>query len=189
MLEALVDSTDQRAWRQFDRRYRPLLIEFAMRLGLDREQAGEVTQRTAVAFLETYRRGTYDRAKGRFKNWLLGMARHVIHDYFDECRKQPANTSGRSELDRRLRTIADPGRLSSVWDREWENHVLTICLNQAAKRFSERDMLVFRLLTSHGLSVMDVANRVSLAPSNVTTIKHRVLSYVRQCREQIEREG
>ncbi len=189
MLEALADANDQQAWERLDRRYRPLLIEFAMRIGLDREQAGEIAQRTAVAFCETYRQGTYDRAKGRFRNWLLGIARHEIHDYFQECRKHPRPVGGRAVLQERLRLIADPTRMSQVWDKEWENHVLRICIYHATQRFSERDMHVFTLLTSEGLSIKDAAARTALVPGNISTIKHRVLSYIRECRARIEEMG
>ena len=39
MLEGLFDSANERAWSEFDRRYRPLMIGFARRHGLAEQDA------------------------------------------------------------------------------------------------------------------------------------------------------
>ena len=188
LLEALVDPTDQWGWERFDRRYRPLIVGFATRLGLDRDRAEEIAQRSAVAFFDSYQRGQYDRSKGRLKNWLLGIARHEIHDHFEERSRRPVTPGQQSDVQDRLDLIDDPHRLSTIWDRQWEEHVLTICLQRAARRFSDRDLRV-KMLTAEGMSVSQVAGRMSLTESNVATIKHRILAYMRDVRARIERMG
>ena len=189
LLEALANPADERAWEQFDRRYRPLLVDFARRLGLPAQGANEVAQRTAVAFFKSYERGNYDPARGRFKNWLLGIARHEMQDYCAERARQPVTPSQRSDLEARLTLIDDPHRLSSAWDDQWQQRVLTICLEQAAQRFSDRDLRIFTMLTAEAMSVSQVAGHMSLTESNVTTIKHRILAFMREARARIEHLG
>ena len=43
LLEALLDPADDEIWQDFDRRYRPILIAFARRLGLPDEDAAHDT--------------------------------------------------------------------------------------------------------------------------------------------------
>lgn len=187
LLKGLLDPTDTRAWKRFDERYRPVLVNFALQLGLAGDDAEEIAQRASVAFFESYRRGHYDRSKGRLKNWLLGIAQHQIADYYAERARQPIAPAGRSELEARLGQLRDPDEFSSIWDRQWEAHVLTICVKRAAAKFSARDIRVFKMVTSEGRSPAQVARRLGISQTNVATIKHRVLSYIKGCREDVER--
>ena len=164
-------------------------MEFAIRLGLDRGRAEEIAQRSAVAFFDSYRRGQYDRSKGRLKSWLLGIARHEIQDDYAERSRRPVTPGQRSDVQDHFDLVDDAHRLSALWDRQWEEHVLTICLQRAARRFSERDLRIFKMLTAEGMSVSQVAGRMSLTDSNVATIKHRILAYMRDVRAKIERMG
>ena len=77
LLEALLDPADDEVWQDFDRRYRPILIAFAQRLGLPDEDAA---QDTLTRFVRSYREGKYDRDRGRLRSWIIGIARHCIYD-------------------------------------------------------------------------------------------------------------
>ena len=55
LLDGLFDSANQSIWREFDARYRPILMAFARRLGLNRDNAADVTQETLACFVRDYR--------------------------------------------------------------------------------------------------------------------------------------
>jgi hypothetical protein len=72
LLEGLHDPADAVAWEQFDRRYRPIVVGFASRLGLADADAADVAQEVMLQFVKEYRAGKYDRQRGR-----LGRTRPV----------------------------------------------------------------------------------------------------------------
>ena len=51
LLEALLDPADDEIWQDFDRRYRPILIAFARRLGLPDEDAADAAHDTLLRIL------------------------------------------------------------------------------------------------------------------------------------------
>ena len=73
LLEGLHDASNDAVWGEFDRRYRPVVFGFARRLGLDDADAADVAQETLTRFLEEYRRGVYDRERGRLRSWLVTL--------------------------------------------------------------------------------------------------------------------
>ena len=65
LLNALHDPTDTGAWTEFNRRYKPLILLVAKRLGLRDSDAEDVCQETMIAFIEAYRKKMYDRETSR----------------------------------------------------------------------------------------------------------------------------
>ena len=82
LLEGLFDPANQELWRHFDERYRPVIIAFARRLGVEPTDAADIAQETLVQFLRDYREGKYDRNRGRLHCWIIGIAKHRIADQF-----------------------------------------------------------------------------------------------------------
>lgn len=189
LLAALVDPRNRKAWERFDRRYRPLIVRFAQQLGLSRHDAGEVAQQTTVSFYEAHQRGQYDPKRGRFQNWLLGIARHKVADFCAECARQPTPASQRTQMELAVRQLGDPQSVSLVWERQWQAHVLSICLKRARRDFPERDVRVFELFALEGKTADDVAEAMSLPKNHVHVIKHRVLGYIQGVKARIEHEG
>ena len=75
LLDGLYDPANSVVWRQFDQRYRPIIIGFARRLGLTDDDAADIAQETLVRFVKEYRAGKYDRTRGRLRTWIIAMVR------------------------------------------------------------------------------------------------------------------
>ncbi len=67
LLNALKSPANKTAWRDYVNRYRPVVVRFARRLGLDADQSEDAVQQTLIAFSESYREGRFDRTKGRLR--------------------------------------------------------------------------------------------------------------------------
>jgi DNA-directed RNA polymerase specialized sigma24 family protein len=80
LLEGLRDPANQDAWQRFFDRYQPIVIGFAIKLGLTDADAQDASQNTMVSFVEAYRQGAYDRRKGRLRSWLFGIACRKVKD-------------------------------------------------------------------------------------------------------------
>ena len=178
LLAGLLDPKDQAAWEQFDASYRPMLVRFGLRLGLAREDAGEAAQRTAVAVCRAFRQGQYDRKKGRLRSWLLGIARHEIADLCKERDRQPTPVSERSSIADAVALLSDPETLSALWEREWQEHALGLCLQRAKQQFSSRDMRIFEMLAFKRMSADQVSREMDVSRAAVYLVKHRVLKFI-----------
>ena len=75
LLAGLADSNNSVVWEEFDARYRPIVFGYARRLGLSEEEAADAAQDAMVRFVQEYRLGKYDRARGRLRSWLIGIVK------------------------------------------------------------------------------------------------------------------
>ena len=84
LLAALRNPKNDSVWKQFHDRYRPPLLSYARSsFGLNNHDAEEVTQAILTTFYQAYRRGAYDRDKGRLRKWLF-THRHQPTERRDE---------------------------------------------------------------------------------------------------------
>jgi RNA polymerase sigma-70 factor (ECF subfamily) len=189
LLEKLREEHNDSAWKRYDDLYRPMLLKFALRLGLDQNDAEEMAQRTSIAVYTALQEGEYDRKKGKFRTWLLGIARHVIADMCAERAKEPASIARQDGGANVLALLRDPGSSSTAWEDEWQAHLLAVCLRHAERHFSSRDMRIFEMLAVQGMPAGRVARENQMSPSAVYQVKHRVLKFVADRKASLESEA
>lgn len=163
-----------------------MLVGFGRKLGLDRHDAEEAAQRTVVAFCQAYGKGQYDPQKGRFKNWLLGIAHHEIADLCKEKARQPLFGNQPSSIGDAFQAISDPGSLSEIWEQEWRAYVVRCCFDMAKQRFTSRDVQIFQMLTTGQRPISQVAEEMQMSYTAVRHVKHRVLTFMREEESRIE---
>ncbi|MCU0913997.1 MAG: sigma-70 family RNA polymerase sigma factor [Planctomycetes bacterium] len=183
---AQLKSTDEpQAWGRFCDCFRPVVVEFALKLGLPAPDAEDAAQETMVAFLQALRGGKYDRDKGRLSHWLFGVARRVILNLRD--RRPPEQlivdrTTGTSFWD----LIEDDHDLQQSWETQWRQMVLTRSLEQVRREFEPGVVNAFELYALRGMPVEEVTRQLNVSRNAVYIAKSRVLSRLRELAAQFE---
>ena len=140
ILEGLAETNNHQAWSAFVGYFKPILIGFARKSGLNQQAAEDFAQQAMLEFFKSYRTGNYDRSKGRLSHWLFGIARKVLSQTF---RKRPAEKVA-TDLQKAtsdsqpLENLADPSAAEDLWQQQWEKMVLQICMDRARKEFDEK---------------------------------------------------
>ncbi|MCH7796945.1 MAG: sigma-70 family RNA polymerase sigma factor [Planctomycetes bacterium] len=176
MLEALLDPADDEVWRDFDHRYRPILVAFARRLGLPAEDAADAAQETLTRFVRSYRDGKYDRDRGRLRSWIIGIARHCVYDIHQRRATDPKRgMSAISEL-------PDESTINAMWDEECEHEILRQGISELRQqtRTEEGTIRAFEMLAFDGRTPAEVAKELSISVNDVYLAKHRCLKRLRE---------
>jgi RNA polymerase sigma-70 factor (ECF subfamily) len=182
LLEQLADG-DEQAWALMVARFRDPMVAFVRRAGLPDDQADDVAQETLVSFLDAYRRGRYDRDKGRLRQWLFALAVQSLarhrRSWARQHQESPAHTAFWEEL---------PGEdeLRQRWDAEWDRHVFEHCVAQVRKEFKPVTVEAFEAQVIHERRPTDVARETGLSLSSVYVARHRVLKRIRELRGEYE---
>jgi len=180
LLEGLKDPANQTVWQQYVDRYRPLILRYAQRLGLDEADGEDAAQQALLAFCEAYRQGKYERGKGRLRDWLFGIARNQIRNY---QRRQPqrqgqmAAAPGRTDF---FDQQPDEKQHEDIWEQEWRDAVLRQCLLKVRSEVGEKMFAAFELFASQGWSAQKVAEHLGLTANAVFIAKHRILRRIRE---------
>ncbi len=177
LLEDLVDPANEAVWREFDERYRPALFGLARRLGLREEDAADAAQETLARFVAGFRRGDYDRTRGKLRSWLLGIARNCV---VEMQRKAYAKREVRG-----VSAIVDlpaEADIEPLWDNEVERVLLERSMAELRQhsRISETNVHAFELIAVHNRTPGEVADQLSISVNDVYLAKHRCLKKLRE---------
>jgi RNA polymerase sigma-70 factor (ECF subfamily) len=176
LLEDLADPANEAVWREFDQRYRPILIALGRRLGLAPEDAADAAQEALVRFVAAYRGGSYDRSRGRLHSWLTGIARHCILDLRHAAgTRQPRR--GLSAIE----ALPDEPAMSEMWEEETARHILRFAVGRLRDETDTKPDTIraFELLAFHDRSPRDVADELGMSMNDVYLAKHRCLKHMR----------
>ncbi len=181
LLAGLADPGNAAVWAEFDARYRPILVGFGRRLGLGDDDAQEAAQETMAQFVRDYRAGGYDRARGRLRAWILGIARHRIIDVGRRAARHPRRgTSALGEL-------PDDATLTIMWDEECRQAVLRAALAELSTRgrMAPKTVQAFHMQVDEQRDPTDVARLLGMSVRAVYLAKHRCLERLRQIIDEI----
>jgi len=181
LLSRLRDWQDDGGWREFFDTYWRLIYNVARKSGLNDAEAQDAVQNTFVYLTRRMPNFHYDRTRGSFKSWLRVVTRSRISVY-----RRAANAGGLllrepwpgadSDAADPIEEIADPSAdaLDEVWQREWEENLLTAAFQRVRTRVSSQQLLVFRLATLGELSLTQVARKLCVSLPQVYLARHRV---------------
>jgi RNA polymerase sigma-70 factor (ECF subfamily) len=183
LLEGLHDDGGNAAWEVLDRRYRPIVIGLARRLGLPEQDALDVAQDTMIRVLDEYRDGRYDRERGRMRSWLLSIARTKIANVY---RKRAVRREARGES--AMVAIPNDQELEDIWATERRSVVLREALAdlQATSKTSDQSIRAFEMLVFHRQGVSDVAKKLDMSENDVYLAKSRVAKKLKETVQKLE---
>lgn len=172
-------------WREFDSRYRPVLVGFARRLSLSEEDARELAQDVLVTFVEEYRGGRYDPGRGRLRAWLFAIARARVA----RLRRERARDAGRRG-ESALADLPDDGELTGLWEAEWRRAILRAGMEElrARSRVDGRSLAAFEAVTLGGRSTEEAAAELGMTANAVYIAKFRTLERLRAILARLEQE-
>lgn len=183
LLDGLRDAGNARDWGEFDRRYRPILINVARRMGVGEHEAADLAQETMVDFLKSYREGRYKREEGRLRSWLLGIQRRKLID----LRRKKARRGlerGESAIDAEV----TEEEMLKTWVEERRSRLLADAVESLREESKTDDRTVdaFELVAIRGMRASAVAEQLGMTVDDVYAAKSRCLKRVRAIIERLE---
>jgi RNA polymerase sigma-70 factor (ECF subfamily) len=173
------------AWDRFVARFRAPLVSFARKSGLAQADAQDLAQDALAAFADAYRRGEYDRGKGRLSNWLFGIAyRHVLRQRRRLARDAVRIVSTPARDDRY--DIPLEPQVADLWDREWEAALVRECVERARREFPATTFRAFEAVVLDQQPPRTAAEFLNLPVKTVYDAKYRVLKRVRELRAALD---
>ncbi len=183
LLDGLHDPSNSVIWRQFDQRYRPIIIGFARRLGLTEDDAADIAQETLVRFVREYRAGKYDRDRGRLRTWIIAMLRYRVADLrrARATRREFRGESAFADL-----PCAD--ELDASWEAERRSQILRQAMKKLREksRTSEKSIQAFELYALQHRPAAEVAEQLGMTARDVYMVKNRLAQRIRTMIAELE---
>src|SRR5262245_35030208 len=171
LIVRLKDWQDQESWQDFDRIYRKLIYDTALRASLTEPEAQDAVQETLWSVAKKSAGCGYDRQVGSSKSWLLQITRRRI---VDQMRKRRGGNAVIN--DQTLAQLPDPSaaRLEALWNEEWHQSLLDMARALVKRRVGERQFRMFELYVMQQLPLKDVTRLLRVNAAQVYMAKYRI---------------
>lgn len=178
LIEGLRDPANRTAWHAYVERYRPLIVRYARRVGVNASEAEDVAQTALMEFTSALRGGRYDRERGRLRTWLFGIVANQVRRWRERVRPREV-VGDETAAGQALGAAQAPDELAQAWDDEWRQAVLRQCLEAVGREVQPTTLAAFERFVLDGLDARAVAAELGLSPNAVFGAKRRVLERIR----------
>lgn len=171
LLSRLRDSEDHAAWREFDRRYRDLMLRYCRRRGIPHTDAEDVVQRVLANLIKALPQFTYDPQRGRFRNYLFRCVKNAHADWAARPNRhwRSLDTDAADEH----AAADDRGQDAQIWEEEWVAFHYRCALETVRKTFDPRSVEIFDRNVA-GASVAELAQAYDMSEQAVHKIRQRI---------------
>jgi len=185
LLSRVRNPSDDSAWREFDGKYRELILRYCRARGLQTTDAEDVRQIAMTNLAKSLRSFEYKPARGRFRGYLGQVVRSAISRHFKrpdaQARALDTNVLATVEAD-------DAGQTDEIWEREWVHHHYRLAMQTVRAAFDSKSVQIFdRLIAGDGVSRL--ASDFQTTTQAVHKIKQRIRDRLKELiADQIKQE-
>jgi len=188
LLSRIRDGSDDAAWREFDSRYREMMLRYCRRRGLTQMDAEDVVQSTFATLSQGLKRFTYDKDRGRFRDYLYRCVRGEMSKW--GARHQAANRPLFNSDGQPLELVsAQPmSDIDALWEEEWVAYHYRRALVSIREDFDPRSVELFdRSIAGAGVDLL--AAEYGMTDQAVYQVRKRIRERLKQViAEQIREE-
>ncbi len=188
LLNRLRDGSDPMAWDDFFQRYWPLLYAYARHRGCSEHTAEEIVQEVMLTVFQKRDLFRYDRARGRFRDWL----HRVVCNQVAEYRRRPSERvrarggdSGLSPVEKQ----SDESRPDAAWEAAFEHALLAALLDVVRRETNPRDFVAFELTVLRERRPAEAARITGMTRNMVYKARRKVLDRLRQLSSDYADDG
>jgi len=178
LLSRLRDWNNGPEWREFFDTYWRLIFNFGRKSGLSEGDAQDLVQEVMVSVAKKLPAFTYDRSKGRFRNWLLLVVRGRLTDHWRRQLTTQSRTVSSEEVPEAGGSVEPEA--ARLWDEEWRTHLLDAAFGRLRRRVPARHFMLYEMTARQGLPLSRVAASLGIGVAHAYVIRHRLNKMLRE---------
>lgn len=175
----LQDSDDIAAWDEFAAIYTPVLFRVALKRGFQRADAENLVQEVLLAVARSISPWLERADRGRFRPWLLRIARNASYDLFTARATRQLGKDG-EEGERILAELPDRNSLTSALDLEHEREVFLWAANQVRSSVADRTWQAFWLTQIDGMAPEQASEKLGMRVANIYIARCRIMARIKE---------
>jgi RNA polymerase sigma-70 factor (ECF subfamily) len=181
----LPDAADAAAWDEFVELYGPLVYRMARRRGLQPADAEDLVQEVLAAVSRCVEQWLQEPQRGRFRAWLLCIARNTAINFLTRPKHQRLGTGG-SNVANWLAEQEDKSHCDFDW--EYRREIFRWAAEQVRGTVSESTWSAFWLTTVGGRTIAEAAGQLGMSIGAVYIARSRVMARLRFRAQRFEEQ-
>lgn len=176
LLSRVRDASDQAAWREFESKYRELILRYCRGRGLQQSDAEDVLQVVLISLSKSLRKFEYRPERGKFRGYLGRSVRNAIGHHLAR-----PNVAARALGSSVIAAVPaeDEGGADEQWEKEWTQHHYRLAMQTIRQTYEPRSVEIFdRILMGDGIE--DIASKYDMSTQAVHKVKQRIRERLKQ---------
>lgn len=185
VLRAAANVEDKAAWGRFFDLYAGFVFAIARSKGLSADDADDVVQSVFTDLARKLPTFEYDRAKGRFRSYLLELINWRI---IDKLKSRKRETELMSAYGQETKTSQASGGPSSSVEQEWQSQALNEALRRLKSEVKKEHFAAFVESTIEGVDTETVMKLHDISRDNLYQIRTRLTAKLKPLMHAILKE-
>ena len=181
------DTSDALAWSQFVEIYGPLVYRYGRSRGLQDADAADLSQTVLTEVAQCIDRFNYDTRLGRFRNWLIVIARYKLSHF--RKKETRLRGSGDTKAMTLLEEQTSHDELSEKWEAEYRDHLFRWASEQVRNEVEDQTWRAFWRTTVDQQAPSKVARELGMKVGTVYVAKSRVLLRMREKVAEVDEDA
>ena len=174
---------DLLAWQEFVEVYQPLICSLAVRRGLQKADADDVSQEVLTNVARHIDKWTSDGKATSFRRWLATITRNETFLLFRKRARQPE-----LGLDSQIGQVANEVQ-EDEFELEHERQLFAWAARQVQGRFQANTWQAFWLTAVDGCKAADISTKLGMSVAQVYVARSRVMTALKGAVENSEFES
>jgi RNA polymerase sigma factor (sigma-70 family) len=180
LLSRVRNPSDTAAWREFDSKYRELIVRYCRAHGLQAADCEDVRQSVMISLSKALRTFEYQPARGKFRHYLGRTVRNAVFQHFGRPKDRH---KGLDTAVLATQPADDASETDELWETEWIDHHYRLAMKTIRETYDPRSIEVFdRLLDGEGVDA--VADAFGMSTQAVHKVKQRIRNRMKELVQQ-----
>ncbi len=181
----LPNAADVAAWDEAVDVFGPLVFRLAISRGMQSADADDLVQEVFSAAAKQVGAWLDRPQRGRFRAWLLRMARNIAVNMLT---RRPLGAAGIGGDDAMSSLAEAPAAsdLSNQFDAEYQTEVIRWAAEHVRHQFSSKTWQAFELTHIQGMSIPDASAELAMTVGSIYIARSRVVHRLREVARQFE---
>lgn len=184
VLKAVADTSNEKAWKRLFDLYAGFIFSIARSKGLTVTDSDDIVQNVFVDLARNLPQFNYDRTKGRFRSYLIGLVNWRVTDKL-RAGKRDIDFKSQYGEDMKGAVAEDDG---SFLENEWRAAAMEEALRRIKDEVNPDHFAAFVASTIEGQDTETVMNLYSITRDNLYQIRKRLTLKLKEATQAVLEE-
>lgn len=184
VLKAVADTSNEKAWKRLFDLYAGFVFSIARSKGLSVTDSDDIVQNVFVDLARNLPQFNYDRSKGRFRSYLIGLVNWRVTDKL-RAGKRDVDFKSQYGEDMKGAVAEDDG---SFLEDEWRAAAMEEALRRIKDEVNPDHFAAFVASTIEGQDTETVMNLYSITRDNLYQIRKRLTLKLKEATQAVLEE-
>jgi RNA polymerase sigma factor (sigma-70 family) len=178
LLMRVKNKQDEKSWEDFVFYYKNFIYIICRKMGLNHHDGEEVVQKVLLKLWEKLPDFQYEKGS-RFRGWLCTVTGNMVKDYHRSDKRAEDRKVKAADYEQWNPDGSSATDLETRIDKEWQNYISNLALENIKPKFSEKVMAVF-LKFNEGDPVRQLSEEIGVPTNTIYVYVQRITKKLKE---------